>query len=637
MSYVLFAEYDSTYVLACKQKFAIPEDVENGDYVGVWLRNYTWLKATGTSTKAIETNFNNAFSINSSSGLITIADYTQINGKIVQQDTVINIIIRTTCDVTNIYELDTAQIWVKENSYCKFFDFQYSGTESGTRDEPYNDLDDICTNDSLTWGYRGYGLFCKRGTYATNEYTILNHHIASQEHPTIIAAYGTGSKPEFVGTSTNFGWYIGDQTGSTSNPETTKSEWVYFYDIYMRGYAYSSWYTRRKSDHIGWFNCSQTNCQRTQDLESSFVIISTFPDGGSLEDSTLVYDFEVINFYSDTVGYDNSSGSAEISYMKIGVGPTKITNCFFGAGKTDYASNSGYLLRLTAGSGSEVKHCYFENSNNVDGSDNVAVIQLRQHDAIIEDCIIQGMVNGINVTVPNASYPYTFPDSVTIKNCHFTGQSKNSIYFYSGTSGLNQSRGSIFENNIFDSPQGITTRHVNYTARYNLFIGGTGKGIQMIADGTSNNIPTLYYNVFYGYSDDILEFTYSTACYIYNNVFDGTLDFQGSGEVVRNNYFQSISSAAAESNNIDIDTINTALHFVDYAGHDYHLRSTAISAIDQGYDWGQTEDFEDNLKSGDEWDIGAYEYNYLQRNFILNGSEVNTLRNSIAVKKIRTQ
>ena len=67
------------------------------------------------------------------------------------------------------------------------------------------------------------------------------------------------------------------------------------------------------------------------------------------------------------------------------------------------------------------------------------------------------------------------------------------------------------------------------------------------------------------------------------------------------------------------------------------MKSTAISAIDQDYDWGQTEDFEGNLKSGDEWDIGAYEYNYLQRNFILNGSEVNTLRNSIAVKKIRTQ
>src|SRR3990172_8192033 len=89
-----FAEYDNTYVLAVKQKYAIPENVETGDYIGTWLKTWTW-KSQGSISFSIDRNFHDAFSINASTGLITVNNASRINGKIVKQDTVINLIIRT--------------------------------------------------------------------------------------------------------------------------------------------------------------------------------------------------------------------------------------------------------------------------------------------------------------------------------------------------------------------------------------------------------------------------------------------------------------------------------------------------------------------------------------------------------------
>ncbi len=128
-----YAEYDSTYVLAVNQRFAIPENVSNGDDVGIWMKTWTW-SSVGRISYSIEKNYHNAFRINPSSGLITVSDCTKINGKVVQQDTLVNLIIRTT-DSSAGYELDTAKIWVKEDAYCVFID--YGGSNgNGTKASP---------------------------------------------------------------------------------------------------------------------------------------------------------------------------------------------------------------------------------------------------------------------------------------------------------------------------------------------------------------------------------------------------------------------------------------------------------------------------------------------------------------------
>jgi hypothetical protein len=174
--FICRAEYDSTYVLSVTQKYAIPENVSNGDYVGLWRKTWTW-KSAGKITYAIEKNFNNAFTINSSTGLLTISDASKINGKITDQDQLINLIIRTT-DSDEGFELDTAKIWIKENSFCVFIDYTYNGIEKGKRLQPFNDLDDVDKTP-------GHGYFIKRGTRFKQGQTIMKGHIATIKNPTI--------------------------------------------------------------------------------------------------------------------------------------------------------------------------------------------------------------------------------------------------------------------------------------------------------------------------------------------------------------------------------------------------------------------------------------------------------------------
>src|SRR4030042_5589727 len=82
------ASYDSTSVMTVTQKYCIDENVSTNDELGYFIPNYSWL-GTGTYTRTIETNWNAAFGI--TAGKLYVADATKINGKIVLQDTIINI------------------------------------------------------------------------------------------------------------------------------------------------------------------------------------------------------------------------------------------------------------------------------------------------------------------------------------------------------------------------------------------------------------------------------------------------------------------------------------------------------------------------------------------------------------------
>src|SRR3972149_3180761 len=133
------AAYDPTYVLAVSQKYAIPEDVDNGDLVGTWLKCLTWTTQSSISFSLLDT-YNGGFAI-SSTGNITIADATKIDGQISSQDVTIALRVQTTDG--SYSEIDTAYIRVKEASYCVFIDYSYVGTETGSRAQPRNDLDDV--------------------------------------------------------------------------------------------------------------------------------------------------------------------------------------------------------------------------------------------------------------------------------------------------------------------------------------------------------------------------------------------------------------------------------------------------------------------------------------------------------------
>lgn len=590
--YVCHAEYDSTYVLAVTQKYAIPENVSKGDFVGMWVKALTWSSA-GKVRYSIEKNIKNTFAINSSTGLITISDASMINGKIRQQDTIINIIIRTS-DSKEGYELDTAKIQVKENSFCRFIDYQYCGIESGTRIQPFSDLDNTAIQP-------GYGYFIKRGNLINDEQTLFNGHQADAAHPTVVGSYGSGKKPEFTGSAKGEAicFYIGDDTGGNGDPELTRSEYIWFYDLSVRNYNASAFYCRRKSNHIGWYNVEIENCDK-DDHESTLVINTS-----SYADSASYYPFELINCKFDNTSANCSSG-CEKSFIKCGVGPAKITNCYFGR---IVQPGGGQCLRLTSGNHSEVKHCAFE-SGVLSTVGNVANIQIRQDNVLIEDCRFNDMGSGLYVTSPSTVYPEIQPDSLTVRNCLFKKQRNSGIYVKPAGASLFPGVGHIFENNkMVDVENGIKLQDcINPIIRYNIIKGGSGAGI--VSDVESSQGVSVYYNIIYGFGGNEIDLTLENNVSLYNNVVDGEINLTGaSSGVMRNNYFKSFAGTAISSNNIDIDTITTIKHFRNYSNHDYRLRTTAISAINKGINVSLNTDLSGiSVPLGSVPDIGAYRH-----------------------------
>lgn len=582
----LQAEYDSTYVLACKQKFAIPEDVDNGDYIGYWKKTYSWL-GTGTISYSIEQNFNDAFSINSSTGLITIADASQINGKIVQQDTVINLIIRTTESIYG-YELDTAEIWIKENSYCRFFNYDYVGTQTGTRAQPFDRIGDVTKT-------AGYGYFFIRGVTYPNFYTgLITAIYGSETNPTLWGAYGTGTKPRCDGQGSTYHF----MRESVSGVPADSSAYMYFYDFNISNYASMAVQISEPSKYMGFYNCEFFD--NDQNSAQSAIAINT----ASYTDNHKIRPFEFINCVMDTVA--RLVLQDEDSFIKTGASHTFITNCKFGP----YSRYS--TIRFADGWGGHVKHCWM--SSLLSPTTPRGNIFIRSDSLLIENNIIIGGGYGIQGIAPSGQF-YFVPDNLIVRNNLFYGQGLAGIRIDPPTSEYDGSDFNVYEDNMI-LKTGAATYGFNLedtkndTIRRNI-ISGFDIGIR-IFENTSDSSTNFFmnHNILYG-NTVALDFVSAGLNYwIYNNVFDDPIDVaDATGTTIfQNNYFTSITgSPNAFTNNIDIDTITTADHFVNYAGNDYNLLATAVSAIDMGTNVGITSDYKGYMITGTP-DIGAYEY-----------------------------
>lgn len=572
ISSTVFAEYDSTYVLTVRQNACIPENCSNGDEVIRWRKTYTWLSGN-TITYAIETNFYDAFTItkiNNDSARVTITDATHINGKVVQQDTIINLIIRTT-DAVLGYELDTLKIRVKENSYCRFIDYSYEGTESGTRTQPYNDRSDFTV-------VAGYGYFFKRGTTKLQGQKTVTACVATATNPTVIGAYGTGKNP------------VTDHTGITSpiwdfgtNHDCADSvAYLEMYDQILSNSPYSALSGEQESccNRMWFYNLNILNCASSDNLiayEAAVTFQTTYTDTAKYRP-----------FYFRNVEWNTVSGnSGSNGAMKIGAGPNQVVNCRV----TGVAAGDG--LRFTQGKHSSCKHVYFDDMGTAPGA---AAIQIRGDYMTVEDCYIDGQNGKSGITIAASPDPFV-PIGCTIKNTMI----KNTVYLVYIDGGSGTMNGNLFEDNYFKNNETCEIyNNTNMVWRYNKFENSC-----MQFNASSNNTIYFYYNIGFGTN---LICSAGTGFAILNNTWEGAINGTGAANVtIRNNYAASFAGNIL-SNNIDIDTIDTDLHFTDYAGHDYHLLSTATGAIDQGVYWGQVSDHDGKVKRSSQFDIGAYEY-----------------------------
>ena len=583
VQFICRAEYDSNYVLSITQKYAIPENVSNGDYVGMWMKTYTWA-SVGTISYSIEQNYNNAFSINSATGLITVSNASQINGQISLQDVLVNLIIRTT-DSGFGFELDTAKIWIKENAYCKFIDYGYTGTETGTRTQPYNDFSDIPTIIA------GYGYFIKRGNTPANKYYIRSGFQASATHPTIIGAYSSGNNPTFNGS----GLSIEDGLFKFLNTPSPSS-YCYIYNIDIKNYPETALRIEARSNHFSVYNSYyENNCRVAWNGLADIYFY------GNPADSLTSWGHELINLesyhckspivktdasgvyaYNIKAAVYNTEPKAEAPNFRFSVSYySKLSHFLFIGGDRslqvrypDVVISDGIITGATERDGSGM---YLVTGDNYGGKPT----NLRIHNVLFKDNLygIYGYNSKINGTI--------------IEDCRFESNTNDGIYFWNG--GFNRIiRRCSFINNgsdgihLFNSSQTSTNLNINY----NEFYGNAGYAINAPIPAVGK--------------------TCATDLKVYNNTVDGNITLSGTtGSVVRNHFFKALveGTTPTKSNNLDIDDISTGNYFTNYAGHDYSLKSTASLAINLGYNVSLTSDIiGTSVPQGGTPDIGAYEY-----------------------------
>lgn len=574
VQFICRAEYDSTYVLSITQKYAIPENVVNGDYVGIWKKTYTW-SPVGTISYTIEQNYNNAFSINSSTGLITVSNAGQINGQVTQQDMLINLIIRTTDSNggSPVIELDTARIWVKEDAYCKFIDYDYNDTGTGTRTAPYNDFSDVVATVSA-----GYGYFIKRGNTPADKVYNISGFQASALHPTIIGAYSSGNNPIFNGS--------GLSSGETFEFHNTPipSSYCYIFNIDIKNYPTVALRIATRSDHFAVYNSYyEGNCRVTWDGQADVYFY------GSAADSLTNWGHELINLesYHCLSAILKTDASGVYAYnIKAAVNNT----------------TEGYNFRFAISQYSKLSHFIFTNGTRS--------LQSRSPGVVISDGIITGASEAGVFLVTNATYGDK-PNDLKIHNVLFMD---NSYGIYSYNSNIN---GTIIEDCRFESNtnDGIYFYNggFNRIIQRCSFINNGSDGIHLNRSSQTSTNLNINYNEFYGntgYGINASGAICANGLKVYNNTVDGNITLSGtSGSVVRNNFFKALveGSTPTKSNNLDIDDIATGNYFTDYAGHDYSLKSTANLAIDNGLDLDLTLDIK-GTTVGNSPDIGAYEY-----------------------------
>lgn len=537
--------YDSTYVLSVRQKFAIPEQVKNGDLVGIWQKTVTW--RSGYPVRfMIRNNFRSAFRIDPLSGAVTVADATSINGKVVRQDTVINLIIRST-DARFGFEDDTCEIRIKENSYCIFIDDDAVGGK-GTRSDPCSSLSDVIVKP-------GYAYFFRRGNTIKDKTFHIPGFRATSLHPVILAAYGSGSNPVFDGSGLSSGAVAFD-----FDNQPTPSAYCYIYNLDIRNYPSMAFRIRTRSSRFGIYNCNFRK-NVLKDYSAGLGDIYFF---GNPADTLINWGHELINLES------SGSWSPIVKTDASGVNAWNI--------KSATASNlpdKGYNFRFAISYYSTLSHFWFTGGERS--------LQTRFPYVRIIDGVITGSADAGIFLVTNPTYNGK-PERLLIRNVLFRNN-ENGIYTYN--TNINHL---VVENCLFDANQndGIFFRNGgnHHIIRYCSFMNNRNDGIELNSNQAPSTNLIILRNLFAGNKGKSINAS-SQDCVRNLNLINNTLlenvDLTGSVySTVQNNIYLSIRGNAVFSNNITVEPGNISRYLRDPGNNDFRVIPAAVQNLKKG-------------------------------------------------------
>lgn len=575
------------------QKYIIHDDMNNGDYVGEVYTNWTDT-IFGNRTDAnyafsiLSGNTGTAFAINATSGLITVNDYTQIGA-----DFTLSVRVAHTDDA------DTVSCHLNYRTSPVFIDWGYSGTESGTRAQPYNSF-----QSDIGTAVAGTTYLFERGETSAGDYID-----ADNVGDTIFfAAYGTGDRPVIDcndaanqrGILAGSCWTISD---TDSTDATGYGKFLEFYDfeitdvddqvpaIEFTNNSYGCELHRIKAtgnDGNGVFYTNPKENHATGLIQSSNFTVN---------------DLEIYQ-EADTWSTNNSSG------VKLSGGGCNMTNVKV---ISDCPNNQDvYGIRFTGGSDDTVRYVYISGGGDARGG-----LQIRCDSSLFEwGYVDSSLYYGIMLLETDGAY-YTNDFSVSgtiVKNFWLDQNSTVNSASVWGSIAIDTD---VNNTTTDDAPRNLTFENILITNSgsggveiNNRTISGNARPPAnltfnkiIVVDGQDSNA---YYD-----GDGILVPSGATGTTITNSIFYNlesaaysvTNNATGVG-TFRNNIYENLSgSFSTSTNNYDIDDGNPFVGSGDYQTADGAYKDDIKNA---GYDIGNTYDILGN--EIDTQDIGPFEY-----------------------------
>lgn len=174
------------YLISHNQSYYTHENAKNGDDLGKFFVNFTDnTKANPTyeggsySFSIVSGNTNNAFAINSSTGMITVNNASALS---YGNDYQLTVNVREGSRSQNY----TADIHIANPSKTVYIDHSFSGPELGTYSRPYNRFRNDITPQSGTY------YFFRRGRPAAHDQIHITDNGLSD---IVVSAYGAGDRP----------------------------------------------------------------------------------------------------------------------------------------------------------------------------------------------------------------------------------------------------------------------------------------------------------------------------------------------------------------------------------------------------------------------------------------------------------
>lgn len=561
------------------QYYVSHPNVANGDYIGYvhYLctdsifndrsgDSYQWTIVSG--------NTGSAFAVNSSTGLLTVNDYTAVT-----EDFSLYVEIdyggdKDTAVCTIEYRTGT------EGSVLVYVDADDAGSDAGTFANPYQDLTAV---DGFGEFDDGMTVLLKRGT----DYTLSSSWgIDNQGEKIVLAAYGQGAKPRLIPGNSDelqmikLGQYHapGSGTDGVDDCDSLVVMDIHFDGYYSTSYNWYAIYHEVFSDNNQYWR----------------LYADEINNGNGTFDCVGEHNMELIVRDCGVYDLDRYEGWRAFKFESWGVDLENV-----------WATNlqgPGIMCGLWGHDVGSFKYVYLHNEYPVREDPG---FQIRDRKVNIEWFVTQGFGRGI--ALENYYYGSYWgdpnPRSLTAKNGLIIG-AVDGIYFWD-------------ENDASEAGDFDTCRFENIAVLYS-----TGDGIDLDVHGCTdcNIIDELDLDKFLvvdaGESGiDIPDASEIADIRIYSGIIwnststDILTQTTMSGAVIRNTIYNTVTSTSHfgtwGGENYDWGTSGDP--FVNSAGGDYTTDPGETGTIiDQGYDVGQTEDIIGNEITTQ--DVGPFEY-----------------------------